>query len=136
MALHIQFAQTALGIQRRYYRLNLAIRNTFALSKTTPKSKLNHQIELGAFMYIAYPSFALFACYSNVIGVQLVSHKENDIILLLCISWCIILIWRLFAALAGAPSANRRNIVTFSLWNRVQRSCRLQQTYSVAFTVT
>lgn len=33
MALHIQFAQTALGIQRRYYRLNLAIRNIFSLSK-------------------------------------------------------------------------------------------------------
>lgn len=32
MALHIQFAQTALGVQRRYYRLNLAIRNIFALS--------------------------------------------------------------------------------------------------------
>lgn len=34
MALHIQFAQTALGVQRRYYRLNLAIRNTFGMSKT------------------------------------------------------------------------------------------------------
>lgn len=33
MALHVQFAQTALGVQRRYYRLNLAIRNIFALSK-------------------------------------------------------------------------------------------------------
>lgn len=33
MALHIQFAQTAIGITRRYRRLNLAIRNIFAASK-------------------------------------------------------------------------------------------------------
>lgn len=33
MTLHIQFAQTALGVQRRYYRLNLAIRNIFSISK-------------------------------------------------------------------------------------------------------
>lgn len=36
MALHIQFAQAALGIQRRYYRLNLAIQNIFSLSKIAP----------------------------------------------------------------------------------------------------
>lgn len=33
MALHLQLAQTAFGIQRRYHRLNLAIRNIFSLSK-------------------------------------------------------------------------------------------------------
>lgn len=33
MTLHIQFAQMALGIQKRYYRLNLSIRNIFTLSK-------------------------------------------------------------------------------------------------------
>lgn len=33
MALHIQFAQAAFGITRRYHRLNLAIRNLFAISK-------------------------------------------------------------------------------------------------------
>ncbi|XP_055298892.1 gustatory receptor for sugar taste 43a-like isoform X2 [Sitodiplosis mosellana] len=33
MALHTQLAQTALGIQRRYHRLNLAIRNIFSLKK-------------------------------------------------------------------------------------------------------
>lgn len=33
MALHTQFAQTAFGVQRRYHRLNLAIRNMFSLSE-------------------------------------------------------------------------------------------------------
>lgn len=32
MALHIQFAQAAIGITRRYQRLNAAIRNIFAIS--------------------------------------------------------------------------------------------------------
>lgn len=45
MALHVQFAQTALGIQRRYYRLNLAIKNIFSLSKIAsfdePKIQIN-----------------------------------------------------------------------------------------------
>lgn len=33
MALQIQFAQTAIGITRRYRRLNTALRNIFAISK-------------------------------------------------------------------------------------------------------
>lgn len=34
MALEIQFAETAIGITRRYQRLNTAIRNIFAISKS------------------------------------------------------------------------------------------------------
>lgn len=41
MALHMQFAQTAIGIQRRYHRLNLAIRNIFSLSKSNEIRNLN-----------------------------------------------------------------------------------------------
>lgn len=33
MALQVQFAQTAIGITRRYRRLNTALRNIFALSE-------------------------------------------------------------------------------------------------------
>lgn len=56
MALHLQFAQTALGVQRRYYRLNLAIRNTFSLSKSVTflnsTIKINIQPFLIEYAYI------------------------------------------------------------------------------------
>lgn len=42
MALHTQLAQTALGLQRRYHRLNLAIRNIFSLSKFPVQKNVYH----------------------------------------------------------------------------------------------
>lgn len=75
MALHIQFAQTALGVQRRYYRLNLAIKNTFALSKLAFICKLKES-QYQYLTVLHWISCAYFVCIETLL--EKASNVKKD----------------------------------------------------------